>query len=573
MKGRIKIFLTGFLFLCLSFALRGQTSQKTLTGSVSFVSTQNVYVKYENTDGIRIGDTLFVERNKVLIPVLVVANKSSISCLCSSIGPNLLSVSTAILAKTEEFKRRQRSTDNDAKSRTAIAVNDEAIQAAVQREKNDSAKQHISGRVSLTSYTQNASDYPSSQKYRYNLTMNAEHINNSKFSAETNITFTNSFIPKHTVKGKFQFVKDSLGNVLKDQNFNDSISYPDSVVNGRMTSQNFYIYSLAVRYDINKTSSITFGRKLNLNLANIGAVDGLQYNKTVKNMTYGAVIGTRPDYFDYGINPRLMQVGAFVSHTMEKSKGNMQTSFAIFNQTNNFKTDRRFAYLQHHNSLLKKVDLFCSLEADFYTLKNWQPASTFDLTSTYVSLSYQPWRRLSLTLSYDARKNVYYYESFRNRIDSIYDKETRQGMRLQFNYRPLKYLYWGGNVGYRIKQKSDSIASINAYTYLNYSNVPFIDASLNINATLLKTNYMNGTVYGASLSRDFFSSKLYAELEYRMVDYQFRRSWSTLHQDIIDLNLSYMFSKKLMISADYEWTLEDSSNRSNSLFINLTRRF
>jgi hypothetical protein len=124
-----------------------------------------------------------------------------------------------------------------------------------------------------------------------------------------------------------------------------------------------------------------------------------------------------------------------------------------------------------------------------------------------------------------------------------------------------------------MKQKSDSVAAINAYTYLNYSNVPLIDASLSINATLLKTNTLNGTVYGASLSRDLFSDKLYAQIEYRMVDYQFLRSASTLHQDIVDFNLSYMFSKKLFLSVDYELTKEDSGNKMNSLFMNLTRRF
>lgn len=562
----MKVFLSSLFLLCLCYVVNGQSTKNLVSGSVSFVSTQNVYVKFENTEGINVGDTLYIERDKALIPALKVTNKSSISCVCSATGANSLPVSTPMIAKISDSKRKRDLFDNDEKSRTSIAVNDEAIKAAMDREKVDSLKQHINGRVSLSAYSENSTDYFSSQKFRYNLSLNATHINNSKFSAETNITFTNSFIPKHTVKGQFQIVKDVNGN--------DSISYPDSVVQARTASQNFYIYTLAVKYDLSKTETLTFGRKLNVDLANIGAVDGLQYTKTLKNIAYGAVVGSRPNYFDYGIDPRLMQIGAFVSHKLEKESGSMQTSFALFNQTNNFKTDRRFAYLQHHNSLLKKVDLFCSFEADLYTINNSsQSASTFDLTSTYVSLNYQPWRRLSLSLSYDARKNVYYYETFKNRIDSIYDRETRQGLRFQFNYRPLKYIYWGGTAGYRMKQKSDSVAAINAYTYLNYSNVPLIDASLSINATLLKTNTLNGTVYGASLSRDLFSDKLYAQIEYRMVDYQFLRSASTLHQDIIDFNLSYMFSKKLFLSVDYELTKEDSGNKMNSLFINLTRRF
>ena len=281
----------------------------------------------------------------------------------------------------------------------------------------------------------------------------------------------------------------------------------------------------------------------------------------------------------------------------------MQTSLAFFNQTNNLTTDRRFIYFQHSNTLAKNLSLFCSFEADLYRVDNvkdsalvkdgagavlkniagndstayWfirTPKNALDLTSAYVSLRYAPFKNLSLALSYDVRKNVYYYQTFyKNKMDSIYDRETRQGLRFQFSYRPFRFLYWGGTAGYRMKAESDSIAAINGYTYLTYSNLPLIDADLSINATLMKTNYMNGTIYGATLSRDFLDNKIFLEIGYRFADSQFSRSESTLHQDIFDINLSYMFSKKLILSADYEYTKEDSENRQNSLFLNLTRRF
>jgi len=341
---------------------------------------------------------------------------------------------------------------------------------------------------------------------------------------------------------------------------------------GKDINRYLKIYSLAVTYDFNKSTNISFGRKINLNMANIGAVDGLQFQTVQRNFTYGAVVGSRPDYYNYSFNPNLMQFGVFTGHSIQNENGNMQTSIAVFDQMNNFKTDRRFAYLQHSNSLLKKLDLFCSFEFDFYTLDTlMQPKNTFDLTSTYVSLRYKPLKNLSLLVSYDARKNVYYYETFKNQIDSIIDRETRQGLRFNFNYRPVKYLSWGGSAGYRF-QKSDPVPSINANSYLNYSLLPYILTSVTLNATLLKTNYIDGMVYGITFARDLMAGKIYTSLEYRLVNYTYANSNITLRQDIAELSVSWRIAKKLMLSADYEATYEKDNNLGR-IYLNLTQRF
>jgi hypothetical protein len=181
-------------------------------------------------------------------------------------------------------------------------------------------------------------------------------------------------------------------------------------------------------------------------------------------------------------------------------------------------------------------------------------------------------------MSYDARKNVQYYETFKNRADSILDKETRQGVRFQFMLRPLKYVYWGATAGYRFQNADTTHSyfpnkrSLNINTYLNYSNVPILNISATINATMLETSYMNGRVYGITLSRDFIQGKLFTEFEYRMVDYTFLNGTSTLKQDIAELSLSWRLSKKLMISADYELSIEDGNNL-HSVYLNLTKRF
>jgi hypothetical protein len=267
----------------------------------------------------------------------------------------------------------------------------------------------------------------------------------------------------------------------------------------------------------------------------------------------------------------LFQYGAYISQQLTTKEGSMQTSIAFFNQTNNMLTDRRFVYIQHTNSLLKNVDFFGSAEVDLYGLQNNQPVTTPNLTSAYLSLRWRALHNLSLAVSYDARKNIYYYETYKNYVDSLLDKETRQGFKFQFNYQPFNRLSWGGTAGYRLATATSN-QSLNGYTYLTYSQLPFIDASITINATMLKTTYMNGMIYGGSLSRDFFKGKVYAELSYQNVNYTFATTTQLL-ENIADLNLSWRITRKLIFSMDLEAMKDTNSNLQGRLFFNITQRF
>jgi len=536
-SNNMKCFIITISFLALALNVTSQIAQKNLEGTVSYVSSQHIYVKFASTENIQIGDTLFLTEGNRLIPALKVDQLSTISCVGSIIGNRTLVVSTRLVFVPHTEVKQSAMEIVDPKILTPVSVNDQAIKNSAKKE-SGKWRSKFDGRVSLSSYS-NISDYNTDQRFRYNVSMNAQHINNSRFTGESYISFSHK-------NGQWNEISKNVFSALK-------------------------IYTLAVKYDVDSTSNIWFGRRINVNMANVGAVDGLQYEKKIRKFTLGAVVGSRPNYSDYSFNPDLMQYGAFIGHNFENKNGSMQTSVAFFNQMNRFNTDRRFAYLQHNNSLAKNLNLFCSFEIDLYTMKNLKPVNTFDLTSTYVSLGYRPWRKLSLSLSYDARKNIYYYETFKNTIDSILDKEMRQGMRFQFNYRPIKYVSWGGNAGYRF-QKSDPKPSINASSYINYSQLPLIHVSTTINATKLKTAYLDGMMYGLQFSRDLIPGKLSAELEGRYVDYQFLNSPSTLQQKIGEFSLYWQIANKISLSADFEETIEKGTNYSR-IFLNLTKRF
>ena len=96
-------------------------------------------------------------------------------------------------------------------------------------------------------------------------------------------------------------------------------------------------------------------------------------------------------------------------------------------------------------------------------------------------------------------------------------------------------------------------------------------ASATINATYLKSGYIDGTVYGFSLSRDLLNGKVYTEIQYRLVNYAYKNSHTTLRQDIAELSLSWRIAKKLTLSADFEGTHEPGNNYGR-IYISLIHR-
>jgi hypothetical protein len=185
-------------------------------------------------------------------------------------------------------------------------------------------------------------------------------------------------------------------------------------------------------------------------------------------------------------------------------------------------------------------------------------------------------KELSLSLSYDARKNIYYYESFKlNKLDSIYDKETRQGARFQLFYRPSNNIVCGGNLGYRSPEPTDSTKTpaLNGNAFLTFTQVPFINASATISATTLTSfNIKNMTIYEISLMRDFLKGNVNLEVEYRLGNYQYKNSTSSVLQNIAAMSLFWRIAKKTSISANFEATFENTGNYAN-IYFTISQRF
>jgi len=541
----MKFLLPVFLLLLVGSGLKGQTTGGAIEGTVSYVTSQSVYVKFESTEGISAGDTLFSFKDTNMIPVLIVKELSSISCVCAPLTTMKLSVN-------DKIQGRPRSTKPVENQDIVIVpvvkplVANTTDTVSSQKMTPAEPKQSVSGRISVSSYSNfsNVSDF--SQRMRYTFSMNAQNISDSKLSAEAYISFVHKI-------NEWSEVKDDIFNGLK-------------------------IYSLSVNYAFNKNNTLWFGRKINPRLSNVGAIDGLQYETKFKSFTIGAFLGSRPDYMNYSFNSSLLQYGGYFSHDyLKKNGGSAQTSLAFVEQKNNGYTDRRFAYLQHSNSLLPKLYFFGSIEFDLYNKVLNSQDSTYtqdntpNLSNMYFSLRYKVVKQLSLSVSYSERQNIIYYETYKSIIDQLLEEATMRGFMFQVNYRPIKNMTIGANAGYRYSKK-DPRPSKNLYTYLTYSSVPWINASATISATLLETGYISGSIYSLSLSRDLLPGKLYGGVSYRHVNYKFQSSESPLNQNMGEMNLTWRIMKKLSCSLNYEGTFEKGRNYDR-IYINLTQRF
>ena len=513
--------------------------QERREGNISFITTEHVYVRFSTMENISEGDTLYIKRGEKEVPALQVKNLSSISCVCIPLFAEALKLSDHVFAKVKPDLPDPDEVTASIEP-TLIAEVPEIAPKQTDSKGMGKLKQEISGRISVSSYTNFYNDQvPMNQRMRYTFSMQANNLGNSKLSVESYLSFAHS-------NTNWSEIKENIFTGLK-------------------------IYNLSVKYAFNETMHVSLGRKINPKLSSVGAIDGLQFEKKFKGLTLGAIAGSRPDYTDYSINPDLLQYGVYLGHELVNKNGSMQNTIAFIEQTNHSMTDRRFAYFQHTNTLINKLFFFASAEVDLYKKVDEIKENTFDLANTYLSLRYRIIRPLSIGLSYSARNNLIYYETYKDFVERLLENETLQGWRFRINYRPANYLFLGVNAGYRYR-KEDPRPTKNLRGYLTYSQVPGIGASVTLSTTWIETSYLNGIVYGLGISKELVPNKLSGGLKYRYVDYLYRNSEMSLIQHVGEANLSWTVYKKLSLSIYYEGTFEKEMPY-HRVFINISQRF
>jgi hypothetical protein len=520
------------LFLSPCLCLFGQEKKQLITGKVSFVTSKNTYIKFKSTEHIQVGDTLkFLNQTS---SCLVVTNKSSNSVVC-------LTINDCVIKKGDEVYYNYFENGKKSIVKKNLVKKEKTVQKKKKKEPEIKSIQRIRGRLSAASYSTLSSYREDRHRIMYRFSLNADHLFESKFSLETYLVYR-------------QYLNSGTSNSSNRENI-------------------FNLYNLAVKYDIDPTFSVVFGRKINNKISSVGAIDGLQIEKYFGKNYVGAIVGFRPDIFDYSFNSDLLQYGAYLGRITDHINFNSQTTLGFIEQKNNSFTDRRYLYFQHSSTIMKKLYIFSSVELDIYNKVDENVTNDIRLTNLYVSARYRFNRKIDLTLSYDSRKRIIYYETFKTEIERILDDDiARQGARIRVNLKPVKHFRIGGSYSKRF-QSDQQNKSDNLYGYATYSKLPGIGGSVTVNYNNNKSNYLTSNIASVNYSRYFLKNKVNTVFYYRYSDFNyFSSSIDPYKQNYYGTSLSINITRKFMLglSGEYSKSKQEDNYR---IYTKIIKRF
>ncbi|MBU2904572.1 hypothetical protein KO529_07220 [Arenibacter algicola] len=519
-------------FIILTYSGYGQDNDEILTGQISFLTSNNIYVQFDTTSKISPGDTLHLSNTNSAC--LLLKSKSSSSCVCSIINDC-------------EIKKGDKVYFNYSNKVEAQPIEKPVAKTvSLEREQNVEEveplyTEKIRGRLSASTYSTISSDREDRHRAMSSFSINANHINDSKFSF-------NSYL-------NYRYILD---------NSESSSLQKNSILR---------VYNLGLIYDITPTLSATIGRNINPKISSVGAIDGLQVEKYFgKNNYAGAILGFRPDIYDYGFNSNLLQFGGYVGKALNKENLYMQTTMGFIEQRNGGETDRRYAYFQHSSTFSKNLNLFSSLEVDLYRKLNDETSYGFQLTNLYVAARYRFNRKINMMLSYDSRKRILYYETYQTEIERLLDDDiARQGIRARLNIRPFKNILAGASYSKRFQNDSEN-KSDNIYGYLTLSRIPEVGGRLSLTFNMNSSNYLDSKIASVRHSREFFNGRLNADLYYRLVFYNYTSSPESLTQNYFGSSMSYNINRKLLFSLSGELTMYNDENNIR-IYARIVQRF
>jgi hypothetical protein len=524
----MKYIFASYLLL---FSVRSfsQETPTEISGVVTFVTAQSVYVKFDATEQIVVGDTLHLKILNDFVPCLLVRNKSSVSVVCTLLNNCPVKKEDAVLCRPGLIP--------------ANLVGDDFSEEP-ENEDEIVKNERIHGRVSAASFS-NLSDHTApSHRTMYRLSMNADRIGESKFSVETFLNYRQLYLdPEKSSTQKTRF---------------------------------FNIYNLAVRYDVDSTFSLTVGRKINNKASSLGAIDGLQVEKYFGRIYTGVIAGYRPDFMNYSLNTDLLEFGGYVGLQTVSLRSNSKTTMGLLQQNNAGAVDRRYMYFQHSSSIRRNLNLFTSAELDLFSMVNGEAMNHYRLTNFYTSANYRISKAMDVNLSYDSRKQIMYYETYSSDIERMLeDDDARQGIRARAGLRPTKYTSLGVSYGKRF-QSSNQNKSENINGYITYTKVPGIGGRISLNYNRNRSNYLLSEIIAIRLSQDLFKKNINSEIYFRKVNYRYFNEElttpTTMQQYYYGISLLYRISPSWSFSMLGEMSTRDAINNYR-MNLRLNKRF
>lgn len=510
------------------------SAQDTMEGEVTFLTAEHAYVKFANTSGISVKDTLEVIKEGKGLPCLIVNSMSSTSCVCT------VAAGCKVGKQDRVRTRRLRSVTTAIEQKRTRTVRGGTRTGQV--DPPGGTSERIRGRISAATYSTIPSARENDHRAMYRLSLDADNIADSKFSAETYLNYRQLF--------------------------------PSDLETHPQRTEYFTVYSLAMNWAPDTNSNVTLGRRVNNNVSSLGAIDGLQAERRFGRFHAGAIAGFRPDIFTYDLNTHLLEYGGYIGTAANTNALKTKTTIGFLQQTNSGMVDRRYAYFQHTSTFNGNLNIFGSGELDLYNNITGEAR----LTNLFISSRYRIGRMVDLFASYDRRQRVIFYETFRNDVEILLDDDdASQGARLRVNVKATKKFGLGAAYSRRF-QADGANASDNIQAFFNISMDPDGVGRWSVQLNRNTSNYMRSDIYSVRHSRTIVPKYLTMSFYYRSVQYSYAdrsdgdpladRSVQSYYGADASVNLARTFTFTVLGELN---TLEQERNYRINL--SLTKRF
>ena len=202
-----------------------------------------------------------------------------------------------------------------------------------------------------------------------------------------------------------------------------------SAIGSQGTTLRLYDLTLGLD-DPQRWFGFSAGRITSVFVGGLGLVDGAQVFGRAGNLAVGVLGGFQPDYRTSGFDTQTQKIAGFANYAWgegQSFRGGSTVAYGrqFFEQ----KLDRDYLYLQNTTAFGSTLFLYQSTEIDLHAREGDTQRSAFALTNTFLTLSYQPLSWMTANLGYDASRPIEFLESEKSIADSLLDRALRQGVR------------------------------------------------------------------------------------------------------------------------------------------------
>lgn len=347
---------------------------------------------------------------------------------------------------------------------------------------------------------------------------------------------------------------------------------PQLWVYGRsdLLSGDFNLYQ--ARLTVGKSNGKFFmqlGRVFSPALAGLGATDGLVVSTSIKKgVTLGMLGGYLPTQKNMNFSKEVLKTGGFIHLKKRTNHIRINGSASFAQQKFNGQTDREFVYWSWRSDYKKSLSISINQTIDLYTTQSIGDRKSMTPTSNQLSIKFRPTSNLSIYSRYSGRRQVVYYESGQTLPDSLFQDELRSGWYNALHWSNNRF----GNIQVGLNLRSQKSFDRSAYVLVFGYQTP---NKKNKRSYRFKTNYIQNdlltgvrTVLGVdqSLNRNF---SFYGEIDF--YSYGYGQNMWDYFQSRLSGGINWRVHNKVQFSTNVDY-LKDKDYKNVFLYLGTTYR-